>query len=114
MTKYLTFILMVVLCVSCGEKAENTEKVLTKAELAAFLIEMYLAEARVDNLPIPKDSSIKLFIPYEEKLMKKFNLTDSSLKHTYQYYIDHPKDMEQVYDVLIDSLTLREQRFPSQ
>ena len=42
--------------------------------------------------------------------LRLVNLPDSSLKKTYQYYGDHPKEMEEVYDALIDSLSLREQR----
>ena len=104
---------LVILCVfvSCqSNKTENAKGVLTKQELTTFLIEMYLAEARLDNVPIGRDSAIKLFIPYEDKLMKKFNIADSTLKKTYQYYLEHPKEMEEIYDVLIDSLSLREQR----
>ncbi len=103
-------VLLLTLAISCQEKEKETKGILTKAELSAFLIEMYLAEARIDNLSIVKDSAIKLFLPYEEKLMKKFNLADSTLKKTYQYYIDHPKEMEAVYDAVIDTLNLREQR----
>jgi hypothetical protein len=104
------YILLLTLAISCQEKEKETKGVLTQTELSAFLIEMYLAEARIDNISIQKDSAIKLFLPYEEKLMKKFNLTDSTLKKTYQYYIDHPKEMEIVYDAVIDTLNLREQR----
>ncbi len=44
------------------EQEKNRDKdILGKKELTSFLIEMYLAEARADNLPIPKDSAIKLF-----------------------------------------------------
>jgi Domain of unknown function (DUF4296) len=103
-------VLLLTLAISCQEKEKETKGILTKPELSAFLIEMYLAEARIDNLSIVKDSAIKLFLPYEEKLMKKFNLADSTLKKTYQYYIDHPKEMEMVYDAVIDTLNLREQR----
>jgi hypothetical protein len=105
-----SLLLLLMLSTSCREKEKETKGILTKTELSAFLIEMYLAEARIDNLSIVKDSAIKLFLPYEEKLMKKFNLADSTLKKTYQYYIDHPKEMEMVYDAVIDTLNLREQR----
>ncbi|MCX8492565.1 MAG: DUF4296 domain-containing protein [Cyclobacteriaceae bacterium] len=110
------FGLLLVLCFSslsaCRKEQEKgrDKDILDKKELTAFLIEMYMAEARADNLPIPKDSAIKLFYPYEQKLMQKFHLVDSSLKKTYQYYGEHPKEMEEVYDALIDSLSLREQR----
>ena len=106
-------ILLFFWCASCATPTQEAKGILTKEELTTFLIEMYLAESRVDNIPIVKDSAIKLFIPYEEKLMKKYKLSDSTLKKTYQYYMDHPKEMEAVYDAVIDSLSLREQRAPN-
>jgi Domain of unknown function (DUF4296) len=103
------------LAYSCKETEQgNKYGVLSKQQLSAFLIEMYLAEARLDGTSFPRDSAIRLFIPYEQKLMKRFKVTDSTLKLTYQYYLDHPTEMEQVYDVVIDSLNLREQKTSQQ
>jgi Domain of unknown function (DUF4296) len=110
MIRFVLASVLIVLSFSCQKKKDEAKGILTKTELAAFLIDMYLAEARIDNMPIVKDSAIKLFLPYEEKLLKKYNLADSTLRKTYQYYIDHPKEMEAVYDVVIDTLNLREQR----
>ncbi len=110
MIKYVSVSVLLALSASCQKKKEETKGILTKTELATFLIDMYLAEARIDNMPIVKDSAIKLFLPYEEELMKKYKLADSTLKKTYQYYLDHPKEMEAVYDAVIDTLNLREQR----
>ena len=110
MIRFIFFGLLLTLSLSCNEKKDEAKGILTKTELATFLIDVYLAEARIDNIPIAKDSAIKLFLPYEEKLMKKYNLSDSSLKKTYQFYIDHPKEMEAIYDAVIDTLSLREQR----
>ncbi len=97
----------------CSPKQASVDEknsILSQQELSSFLIEMYLAEARMEGRPLAVDSVIHLFVPYETKLLKKYNLTDSTLKLTYQYYLDHPKQMEQVYDVVIDSLNLREQQ----
>jgi len=106
-------ILLFFWCAACAGPTQEAKGVLTKEELTTFLIEMYLAESKLDNIPIEKDSALKLFMPYEEKLMKKYNLADSTLRKTYQYYMDHPKEMEAVYDAVIDSLSLREQRTPN-
>jgi hypothetical protein len=111
MTRYFHYaFLFLLLFTSCQTEEKKDKVILTQTQLSTFLIDMYLAEARIDNISIQKDSAIKLFLPYEEKLMKKYNLSDSVLKKTYQYYIDHPKEMEAVYDAVIDTLSLREQR----
>jgi hypothetical protein len=91
-------------------KKEMPKGALSQAELTSFLIEMYVAEAHLDAITMPKDSAIKLLIPHEEKLKAKFAISDSTLKITYQYYLENPQELETVYDALIDSLSLKEQK----
>ncbi len=108
----LIFISWSVLLAGCSKNNEDAARkgVLNEHELSALLIDIYLAEAVADELPLPKDSSITYFFPYEQKLLKKKNIPDSVLKKTYAYYLSHPKEFEKVYDIVIDSLTVREQR----
>lgn len=89
---------------------KKQERVLTQPQLSALLVDIYIAEARADQIPVAKDSSIRFFIPFEEKLLKGKGISDSVLKQTYSYYFEHPKELEQVYDAVIDTLVLREQQ----
>ena len=105
--------LLICFLIVAGCKKEDEKPpigIMDKKELAAFLVDVYLAEAQLDSRPISKDSAMKLFIPHEEKLLEKWGLKDSTLKVTYQYYMNHPKDMELVFDSVIDTLSLREQQ----
>ena len=110
----LWFVFLIVAITSCGGP-KKPEGVLTQPQLAALLIDIYLAEARTENLPVHngppiKDSTIRFFIPFEQKLLKGRNLSDSIMKLTYSYYLAHPKELEKVYDAIVDTLVLREQR----
>ena len=103
------WILALVGMAACQTK-ERPNDVLTQAQLSALLVDVYLAEARLDAIAKPKDTTIKYFLPFEEKLMRRVGISDSVLRKTYAYYLDNPKELEQVYDSVIDTLTLREQR----
>jgi Domain of unknown function (DUF4296) len=106
-----TFLLIVFVTLThCGSGSAKPSAVLSKDKLTSLIIEIYLAEAKMDAIPVPKDSSIKFFIPREKKIFEKLGVHDSTLKVTYEYYLSHPKEMEQVYDAVIDSLNLREQQ----
>lgn len=106
---FIFFVLTFVLA-NCGSKETTPESVLSKDKLISLLIDMYLAEAKLEGMPIQKDSSIKFFMPREKKILEKLGVADSTLKITYQYYFQHPKEFEEVYDAVIDSLNLREQQ----
>ena len=78
--------------------------------MTSWMLEVYLAEARAGGWPIARDSTYKLFLPFQDSLKRRMNLQDSTLKKSYEYYLGRPLELESIYDVIIDSLNLREQR----
>lgn len=96
--------------VACS-KEQLPPGVLDKDAYAAFLVEVYLAESRVTGLSLPRDSAAAYYYPLKEKIMAKQGLSDSVVTKTYQYYMDHPDQLELIYNSVVDTLSLREQRF---
>ena len=83
---------------------------LDKTTFTALLIDIYLAEARLNSISIPHDSASIYYKPFEKKLLANRNIQDTVLQNTYAYYIEHPREFEEVFDAIIDSLNLREQK----
>lgn len=110
MQKLCIIFLFLFLGIGACQSPKKPEGVLTQPQLASLIVDVYVAEARLDQLPIVKDSAIRLFIPFEEKLLKNKGISDSTLRKTYAYYLANPKELEQVYDSVIDTLVLRDQR----
>jgi hypothetical protein len=106
--KTLVFSFLIFAFVGCQKKEQRPSNVLDKQQLASVMIDLYLAEARLSSYPIQRDSSLALFLPRENAILAKRNLQDSTLKMTYDYYLQHPDDFNEVYDILIDSLTVLE------
>ena len=106
--KTLVFSFLIFAFVGCQKKEQRPSNVLDKQQLASVMIDLYLAEARLSSYPIQRDSSLALFLPRENAILAKRNLQDSTLKMTYDYYLQHPDDFNEVYDMLIDSLTVLE------
>jgi len=92
------------------QKDKRPEGVLSPEELSKLMVEMYLAEARISGKNMVKDSAMKYFVPFEEKLKAKHGVSDSTMRITYQYYISHSEELEKIYDSVIDTLSLREQK----
>ncbi len=100
------------LCSGCNTVA-TPKDILPQDKLTRIMIEFYLGEARLTNYSIPYDSAHKLFIPFEASVLKKYGVSDSTLSRTYQYYFDHPIELEKIYEVVLDSLSLRERKATS-
>lgn len=110
LTGKLGLIAMVItlLCCSC-EKERKPQDVMNEDQMIDFLIEVYLAEARLSTKIFNRDSAQLIFDPYEKLLLQRKGINDSILKKSYDYYIAHPDEMRDVMDAVIDSLSLREQ-----
>jgi len=105
----ILLLLWTVLLVSCGKSVKD-EPPLSRDEMVSLMMEVYLSEARMTLLPLPRDSSYKLFLAHQDSILHERGLNDSTLHKAYSYYINHPAELEAIYDAIIDSLSLREQR----
>ncbi len=92
------------------KKDQRPSDVLSKQEMSAIMVDIYLSEARLNSLPLVRDSSLKLFLPKEAAILAKWKVSDTVLKKSYAYYLERPDDFNEVYDIIIDSLTVMEKR----
>jgi hypothetical protein len=97
-------------CASCSEGDKETQPVLTKPEMVAALTEIYISEQKVNRLGIPRDSAEREFERFKQVIFKKIGISDSIFERSFDYYMDRPAEMEEIYTALVDSLSLREQR----
>lgn len=112
-TRFFSFILGFSIVVACGKPAEKKpEYILSQEQMVQALAEVYIAEQKVNALSVNADSAWLVFGSMEKKIFQNLNIPDSVFRASVDYYMDHPKEMEMIYAVLIDSLQLREQRVP--
>ncbi|HMJ68948.1 MAG TPA: DUF4296 domain-containing protein [Cyclobacteriaceae bacterium] len=103
--------MLIILVFSAGCQQEKMPPgVLSKEDYAEYLVNIYVAEAKLNTLAITPDSAMKLFQPYEQSLQQKFGKSDSAVQKTYQWYLSHPREWEEVYTAVIDTLNLLEQK----
>jgi hypothetical protein len=109
MRKWCPVVALLVLC-SCGTKREVPPGVLGRDEMVKTLTEILVTEDKVSKLGIGSDSAYKVSDLFRARVFEKIGMTDSLFRRSMNYYIEHPKEMQQIYTILVDSLNLREQR----
>jgi hypothetical protein len=78
--------------------------------MVKVLIDIHLTEGFVQSLPIPYDSSKKLYPSARKRdIRKAHEISDSLYLHSLQYYLRDAIKMEELYARTIDSLTLIDQ-----
>lgn len=99
---------MILLAVSCRSGDKVPEGIYTKQQVADFLMDLYLLEARIKELRLSYDSSKMIFELYEPKIFEQHQFDDSIYRMSFQYYLNDPKALSDIYSMLTDSLSLRE------
>ena len=105
----LIYIITIITIVSCSGKEQRPKGILSEEKMAVILSDIYYAEYKAANINISPDSSKTVLRHYELKIFKDHNTTDSIYKESFPYSLDHPAKLESVYDIVIDTISLREQ-----
>ena len=95
---------------SCSSE-KIPEEVLKHEQMVPILVDMYLAESKVNELKIKRDSALIIFQVYEERIYAKHNVSYDTYRASLAYYYDHPEVLENIYETVLDSLNLLETRY---
>lgn len=74
--------------------------------------DLYIAEEKVNYLALSRDSAVEVAAFMEKEVFEEAAINDSLFRKSFDYYMEHPREMELIYTALVDSLQLREQRAP--
>jgi hypothetical protein len=111
MKKYLFITVLVIFFVSCRQpKEEIPADVLPIEKMVPVMIDIHLVEAAVSSKNLPRDSSIIVYDLYEKDVFKKYSIQDSIYRKSFNYYTSHPALMDKLYEMVVDSLSLREEQ----
>ena len=94
---------------ACEQKHTTPEGVLPQEKMVSFLIDLHIAEARINELNLRRDSAEKFFEIVEDSLFRKNGIeSDTVYFNSYEYYLSDVQGMDNIYSAVVDSLSLRE------
>jgi Domain of unknown function (DUF4296) len=97
------------LVTSC-KKDEKPKGVLSHDEMTHLLTDIYIIENKAEKTGVPHDSFKIVFDSLKARLFEQKGISDSLFKASFDYYAERPKELEVIYTVMIDSISLKEQQ----
>ncbi len=79
--------------------------------MVPLLADLHVLETQVENSRLPPDSAKALFREQQHALFWSRQVTDSTFQRSYRYYSIHNKDLNEMYQAVIDTLGLRVNKF---
>jgi len=104
--KYLVISLLFFLGACGSEEIVPPNDLVPKEDMINFLLDLHLAEAKINMLALPRDSSKLLYKHYERYLFDKHNLEDSAYYQSFEYYLNEIEVMDEIYGAIVDSLNV--------
>ena len=107
MKKKILLVLVIGLFYACSQDAPP-KGLLSQDKIVEVLVDIHMAEGLASSLPIPFDSSRKIYPILEKEVFLKHDIPDSVFMESFEYYLRDAKVMEEIYSRTIDSLTIKE------
>ena len=103
---------------ACDNKstfAERPAQLLTKQEMVSFLVDLHLTEAKMNYAEVRNADSLEiLFRNYERHLMEEHGIDDSVYLQSYAYYLENMELLNDIYEDVVDSLSMIDTRHKAQ
>ena len=104
--KYFLFLTFFII-ISC--KNQVNEDLITREKMVKILLDMHIAEESISELPYDKDTLKALFLMNEKEILNKYSVSELDYRSSYSYYFFNPKELDEIYRSVIDSLSLYQQ-----
>jgi len=102
------FLTVLVILTSCGG-SKVPENLIQPEQMTKILMEVHLLESKIGEVSIvPYDSTQKVYEHYEELLFEDLGVTQEMYETSFNYYLDHPRQFEKIYNAVVDSLLQKE------
>ena len=110
-TPLLFALLLVLAACQRPEEAVPPADLLPREQMIPLLADLHQLEAQVENSRLSPDSARSLFLSEQKDLLWRKKITDSTLQRSYRYYGIHGKDLPEIYQAVIDTLSERQKKF---
>lgn len=75
-----------------------------------ILADVHTAEAIIETSVIYPDTSLMVFNREQEEILKKHGVSKEDFRTSYRYYLDNLREMDKLYEIIVDTLSVRESK----
>lgn len=110
MKKYFFYLFLFIYFGNCGKSSVDIPKdVLSPQKMRSVLIDIHLLEGKIaESGYIYPDTATINYVRGSKIIWKKHKIDSVYFRKSFQYYTQNPTILTQIYQEVVDSLSLRE------
>ncbi len=94
------------LLLACAGEEGIPENVMNKEQFIAVMVDVHIVEATAQLRQVKtKDDLAKAVLTDYQEAFEQHNITEEAFKQSFEYYLDHPKLLHEVYEEVFNELT---------
>ncbi|MEQ8361129.1 MAG: DUF4296 domain-containing protein [Cytophagales bacterium] len=97
----------IVFILSCNERQNIKEGIIEKSKMTKILVEIHIAEAKVNQAKLPMDSALSYYKYLESNIYEKYEIDSVQFNSSMHYYAENIRELDKIYETVLDSLNLR-------
>lgn len=102
---YVKIAFICLLFTSCEHESSKPQNLIEKDKMADVLADMLVLEAKVSRVSINNIDSTRTIYKYlENQIYKKYSIDSATYRSSYQYYIERPQVLKEIYDNSIKNI----------
>ncbi len=107
-----TFFLIIgsMLLWACSDRDKMPEGILSKEKITAIFIEKQIAEAKLEEAKLDMDTALIVYDHYMKVILEEQGISSENYRASIEYYRENTKELESIYDRVMDSLNLRHKK----
>ena len=78
--------------------------------MVRILADIHTTEALIEQNVMYPDTALMVFNKQQEEIFERHGVAKEDFKTTYRYYLTHLEEMDKLYEVVVDTLSVRESK----
>ncbi|MEP7127867.1 MAG: DUF4296 domain-containing protein [Chitinophagales bacterium] len=106
--RIVTVFIVLIYCSCASEVEKAPDGILSKDKMIAVLLDVHIAESSVNSRGMTNQQLNQRIAAKYEDVMKKNGTTFGVFKKSFDYYLHHPEQYEEIYLEIVNQLTALE------
>lgn len=107
--KRLFCILSLALLFGCQKRTTKApDNLVPQQKMVQILADVHIAEALIENRVIYPDTALMTFNQQQQRILESYKVSEKDFRETYNYYLQNLPLMDKLYEVILDTLSVRE------
>jgi hypothetical protein len=103
-------ILLVWLCGACVKSEEPPVGIIPKDTMAHILADIHIEEAKLSVKPLIQDSARQSYATTKIAVYDKYHISEERFNESFDWYTKNIEQLDKIYEVVVDTLSLKETR----